>query len=376
MDLWYIANRARATLPEGYAGLDTAQIALKLGVACHALRADYTLERPEDSLVLRGFGVDNHPDYPYSVKLEGLPFTFKADADAVETVVTTPSGTVRTRVRQSQAMSRDGISVPVVEAYPLPYPVASRTSLDAVAAVYENIVVTPEGGNYARFRNRIGDQGLAIAHGLNFASPMHLLLHDLMPMEGFFLQYMEEPEGLRELAARIEPFFDAVLDAVLESDCEVFFWGGNYDHNITYPAFYEREISPWLKKASERAEERGKRLLTHTDGENRLLLPLYEASGFHVAESFCPAPMTELSLGQFRAGIGKRATVWGGIPAVALLKDAMSDEEFEGFLDLTFDSLRGDARKLILGVSDNVPPDADLGRIARISQRIEDFGPV
>lgn len=376
MDLWYIANRARGTLPEGFVGLDTVGIARKLGVACHALRADYSLPREPDSLILRGFGVDNHPDYPYSVSLKGLPFTFTSDAENVETVVTAPSGDIHTWVRQSASMTKDGISVPFVKAYPLPYPVESPAVFDALVSVYEHIEVKPEPVRYARFRARVGEEGLAIAHGLNFASPMHLLLHDLMPMEGFFLQYMEDRDSLHALAARIEPFFDRVLDAVLQSECEVFFWGGNYDQNTTFPGFFEEEIAPWLRKASAKAEARGKRLLTHTDGENRLLLPLYPGAGFHVAESFCPAPMTEVSLAQFRAGLGPRQAVWGGIPAIALLPGAMPGPEFEAYLDMTFDSIREDPRRLILGVSDNVPPDADLGRIRRISEKVLDFGTV
>jgi hypothetical protein len=53
----------------------------------------------------------------------------------------------------------------------------------------------------------------------------------------------------------------------------------------------------------------------------------------------------------------------------------MTDQAFEAYLDDLFGSL-DDGDRLILGVSDNVPPDADLARLAQIKQRVTGFGPV
>ena len=53
----------------------------------------------------------------------------------------------------------------------------------------------------------------------------------------------------------------------------------------------------------------------------------------------------------------------------------MSDAAFEAYLDRTFGEL-GTGERLILGVSDMVPPDADLGRLERIRERVDAFGPV
>jgi len=46
MDLWYTALRARGTVPDRFAGMNTAEIADELGVGCHAVRADYTMDEP------------------------------------------------------------------------------------------------------------------------------------------------------------------------------------------------------------------------------------------------------------------------------------------------------------------------------------------
>ena len=81
------------------------------------------------------------------------------------------------------------------------------------------------------------------------------------------------------------------------------------------------------------------------------------------------------TLMEIREGLGSGKTVWGGIPSVALIREDMSDRVFEDFLNGTFGNL-GAGDRLILGVSDNVPPDADLRRLETIKRRIEEFGPV
>ncbi len=204
---------------------------------------------------------------------------------------------------------------------------------------------------------------------------MHGIFHDLVSQEEFFYLYADDRAALTQLALRLEPFYEETLEVALRSQADVVFWGANYDQSLTPPTFFETEISPWLQRASDRAHAAGKFLLTHTDGENQKLLPLYPSCKFDVAESVCPQPMTRCTLREVREGMGSDITVWGGIPSVALLQEQMNDEAFEFYLDELFAEI-GTGERLILGVSDNVPPDADLDRVDRITERIEAFGPV
>ena len=370
MDLWSIAHRARGTQPK-LNGLNTAQLADVLGIGCHAWRADVTLPRGPRDLLLRGLGLDNHPDYPYRVELRGLPVDFHSEAGNIRTVVHTPAGDVVMQLELTPEMARNGISVPFVQSFPL----RSLDDLEAVAQVFDHLEVVPTPGAYAAFRARIGERGLAVAGGPISASPMQLIMHELMATEEFFYWYADDRDRLRELARRMTPFFESALQALLECEAEVVFWGANYDQDLTWPPFFQEEIAPWLKKAAGTLHAAGKLLLTHCDGENRKLLPYYPACGFDIAESVCPAPMTQCTLAQLRAGFGPKTTVWGGIPSVVLLDSQMSDQAFDAYLDAMFGAL-GTGERLILGVSDNVPPDANLARMEEIKRRIAAFGPV
>jgi len=370
MDLWSIALRARGTLPPEFAGMDTVEIARSLGVACHAVRGDMTRPRRPDDTVLRGLGFDNHPDYPFRIRLTGLPCEFSSSDGESKTCIRTPVGEVHTHLELTKTMARDGISLPFYQRHAIGEP----RDFEAVACVFDDLRVEPDRAAYAAFRDRIGDDGIAVASGPIAASPMHLILHELMPMDQFFYLYVDQRKELEKLAARMEPFFENMLDVLASSEAEVVFWGGNYDRDLTWPPFFTEHIAPWLRRVSERLHAAGKFVLTHTDGENTDLLPLYPGCAFDVAESVCPAPMTHLTLAEQRAGMGPRTTVWGGIPSVALLPDSMDDQAFQGYLDTLFSKL-GDGNRLILGVSDNVPPDAGLGRLAHIRERAEAFLP-
>ncbi len=371
MDLWYIARQARDSVPDRFAGLNTAQIADQLDVACHSVRADYTTSRQADDLMLRGLGIDNHPDYPYRVEVRDIEVEFEQDEGNLKTVFHTPSGPITTHLQHTLEMKRDGISIPFVHSHAIQSP----GDFEKVAHVFEHLDVIPNPEGYAVFRERVGDRGLAVAGGPNGAAPIHLVLHDLVAMDQFFYLYADEKDGLVELSRRMKPFFEAVLQALVTCDAEVVMWGANYDRDLTWPPFFSEHIMPWLKRVGERLHEGGKFLLTHTDGENEGLIPLYRECGFDVAESVCTEPMTKLSLAEIRAGMGASTTVWGGIPSVALLPESMDDQTFERYLDTVFDEL-GAGVRLILGVSDNVPPDADLSRLGRIKARVEAFGPV
>lgn len=365
MDLWCIANRARGTLPTALAGANEVGISDYLSVGCHAVNGDATLPREPADFALAGLGYDQHPDFPYRLELRGLAIHQEGPFEDLTTVIRTSKGDVRMRLEWTEEMRRSGISGPFVTERAVKGP----EDLDPVAEVFEHLVVIPTPDAYAAFARRVGERGLAVAKGNNTASPAHLLLHDLMSMESFFYLWADDRELLQAFGRRLDPFFESVLDAVLACDAEAVFWGSNYDQSITWPAFFEAEIVPWLRRASDRVHRAGKYLVCHTDGENRLLLPFYPSAGFDVAQSLCPAPMTSLSLRQVRAGLLPSQTIWGGIPSVALLADSFSDADFEAYLDSLSDEV-GAGDHLILSVSDNVPPDADLERLRRIGERI------
>jgi hypothetical protein len=219
LDLWYIAQRARGTLPAHLRGLNTAQLADASGVRYHSLRGDFTLERDPRDHLLSGLGFENHPDLPYRVELHGLPVEFRHDQEHFNTLIQTSSGPITWQLKNTRQMQCEGIHA----LFPLKFPLTGIEECEAIAKVFEHLEVIPTPDAYARYRQRIGNSGLAIAGGPVAASPTHLLLHNLMPQEQFFLAYNDSPDTLLSLARRLEPLFDKILDALMLCEAEIVF---------------------------------------------------------------------------------------------------------------------------------------------------------
>ena len=135
-------------------------------------------------------------------------------------------------------MQRDGMSIPFVRKRPVETP----ADLEAVVQVFEHLEVDPTPAAYSAFHARIGEHGLALANGPIAASPRALILHDLMDMEAFIYLYMDDPATLHRFAERLTPFFEAALEALLQCEAEVVWWGANYDQEVTWPTFFRAEI--------------------------------------------------------------------------------------------------------------------------------------
>jgi hypothetical protein len=192
-----------------------------------------------------------------------------------------------------------------------------------------------------------------------------------MPMDRFFFWYHDRYRELKEFEDRMTPFFDSLINAVCDSGADIALWGANFDRDLTWPPFFDRDIAPWLRKVKKQFHEAEMMLLCHTDGENAKLFDSYGKVGFDVVESVCTAPMTELTLIEQRKGWGDEVAIWGGIPSVLLLPDSVSDEAFVSYLshlEREIYVLAPKASRLIFGVSDNVPPDADMDRLNRIGE--------
>jgi hypothetical protein len=268
-------------------------------------------------------------------------------------------------------MRRAGITITHVTEHAI----KSAGDYRAVAHIFANARVEANYEGYRAFQREVGERGLAVAFSGVAGSPMHFLQRELMAMDLFMYELYDHPDELAECAQAIGQYFESVFEVVSRCPAEVVMFGANYDATVTYPPFYQEHIGPWLKKFAKLLHSREKYLLTHTDGENSGLLDHYLESGFDIADSICPAPMTKLSFKEVRDHFNGRITIMGGIPSVCLLRETMPGNDFERFLDAFFHDL-GQGDHLILGISDTTPPGADFERIKAIGERVKRFGPI
>jgi uroporphyrinogen-III decarboxylase len=365
LEFWYRGRKRKGTLPAELEGLTLPEVTDRLGVAHYAVVPDFT-DCPEDPpMADRALGVMVPTVAPFRVSFEGVERRVKQDGPRLSVEYETPFGTVRTESVYTEESLDAGASVPWVTRNPIQGP----EDFDAVAYVYEHLRVTPCLDGYLRDRERIGDRGIVVAFTSGTACPMHHIMKDLMEVEKFFYARVDYPDKIARLAEAVQPFFDGIQAAAAASPAEVVHLGGNYDDAITYPAFFAQDILPALKKYGDELHAIGKYLLTHTDGENRRLFPLYLQAGFDVADSVCPAPMTRCTFDEIVEAFQGKVTIWGGIPSVLLCSDSASWEDFRGFIDGLL-ARYGHSSRLILGVSDMVTVDCEWDRLQYITEQV------
>ena len=371
LDLWYNANLRAGTLPPRYANVALEDITDDLGFGYHAIVPHFKdLRDPRDEMH-RALGIYNLWTMPYVTRLEEVEVAVTAEGDLTHVAYRTPVGDVTTTVVYDENMRRAGISITHISEYAI----KSVKDYAAVGYLFDHATVEPNEEGYRAFSEHVGDRGMACAFLSLAGSPMHLLQRELMPMELFFYEMYDHPEELSECAESIGRYFEKIFQVVAKSSADLFLLGANYDHGVTPPPFFREHILPWLKRFARMLHAQGKFLLTHTDGENTGLLDCYLDSEIDVADSICPAPMTNLTFVQVRNYFGDRIAIMGGIPSICLLRESMSDRAFEAYLDDFFSHL-GCGDRLILGISDTTPPKAEFDRLKRIGERVRAFGPV
>jgi uroporphyrinogen-III decarboxylase len=88
-----------------------------------------------------------------------------------------------------------------------------------------------------------------------------------------------------------------------------------------------------------------------------------------VVEAIVTAPMAEVGLTQALDMLEGKVVLQGGIPSVLVCAEGGTRDAFRRYIEEVILPLRG-RRGFILGMSDNVPPNADFWRVERITEWI------
>lgn len=371
LDLWYLANSTAGTLPAKYSGVPMNEIARAEGWAFHHRFCDNQLDPAYQPQYLhRGINVFYSRDTVFDVVLpKDVEVVVSRDGARTRVEYRTPIGAVSTTTHYDVDSQRHGITIPALVEHLI------KTPQDYAPAGYlfEHMDVVP---NFERFRrwaaDEMGENGVPVCIGSFDASPFHWIQRDLCDATQFFIDYRDHYDRMRGLAERIAPLQDKMLKILCESPAEVVWWGANFDDMLTFPPYFAQEIQPWIRKAAQALGAAGKLVLCHTDGENRGLMDLIRDSGMHIAESFCPAPMTKVSLEEYYRRWSGSLTLFGGIPSTVVMPGT-SEADFEAYMDTLFRAVAPGGR-MVIGVADEVPPAAVFSRLQRIGERIEREG--
>jgi len=367
LDLWFSANRAVGTLPEKYK--DCAhyfEIARAEGWALHQINPAYQdIRKPEDNLHW-ALGILTYKETVYGYRFKGdMDIKIEREGGRTRIFYHTPAGRVSTTVVYTEEMRRAGVSACNIEEHVI----KAAGDYEPVGYIFDNLELYPDREDFIRLQEAVAEDGVAFTMSGRAASPMHHIQKYFIDATEFFFHYKDFNKEINALAERMGPFFNQIIDIIGQSPAEAVYWGANFDDMITYPAYFEKDIQPWIRKASEMLGAKNIIVSCHCDGENKGLMDLIHNSGMHVAESVCPYPMTKITIDEYYARWCDKITIFGGIPSNLLLAESTSEEEFDDYLNHLFKAV-APGRRMIFGIADSTPPGAVFDRLVKLGERI------
>ncbi|MDR1111197.1 MAG: corrinoid protein [Deltaproteobacteria bacterium] len=368
IDLWHNANLRSGTTPREHEGRSIAEICRAEGWGSHHLVPRFLRSGQQPH---RALGLYNLPEQPYRVAFgPDVEVETILEGDYTTQIYHTRKGDVRTRTMYSDEMRASGASITWIDEHVIKTP----ADYEVVAHIFENLAVTP---NYEEFQdwleNEVGDNGVGAAFASLASSPIHHVQKEFLDATDFYFHYNDHARHMARLGEGLSVFYDRIFRVILASPAKVILWGANFDDMITYPSYFVKEIQPWLRKVGPAFRDNGQVCICHCDGENHGLMDILPDSGFQVAEAICPWPMTKVRIGEYYGKWRDRLTIFGGIPSNILLDDLTSEADFESYLDSMFRDLTpGD--RLIVGIADTTPPQANWDRLRRIGDRVAKEG--
>lgn len=243
--------------------------------------------------------------------------------------------------------------------------VQTEEDLKIMAHIFENMRYRPDYERFHHYDRLIGEDGVLVELLPVNVSAVQKLLARWAGVENTVALYYDETDIFEECVERIQEAQMPVFRILADSGAQLAEWPENLSSDVTGNLF-DRYNAPYYRKVNEILHGGGKYTAIHIDGRLKPCLSKLHAAGFDIAEAVTPAPLGDLELEELRGAAGEDIIIWGGLPG-GLFSPNVSDEEFEAYVQRILD-LKDP--KLVLGVADQVPPDAVEGRVREVSRLI------
>ncbi len=346
--IWHRANSLAGTLPPQFNGMDLRESEKKLGMGNPA--RDGKIYRVE------------YKNMEVNVSKERYEGGVREVSEFI-----TPKGTVRYSTTTSDLFAGLGIEGHIRVEHPLKGP----KDYDVWEYVVENTVYVPTYEEYIAYDQSVGNDGLPMVSTGD--CPFHIWLLDLVGYEHAYLHLYDFPDRvnrLLDLMAQKEK--ENMWEIVANSPATLILHGLHFDSQLTPPRYFSKYITPYYKEFTKLLHDSGKSLTWHADNDTSKLFPLVKEAGFDMVECFATDPLAKCTLKDAREAWGTSVIIWGGIPSV-MLEDWYPAEDFESYMKNLFYTIApGDA--FIMGISDNIMPGAEVWRLERIAEMVEEYG--
>jgi hypothetical protein len=187
-------------------------------------------------------------------------------------------------------------------------------------------------------------------------------------MNAFYLM-ADHPVETERLVAAYHKNFVGAVKLLAPSPADVIAFGDNMDELMMSPDLFERYAVGFYQECKAALAGSGKIMEAHWCGRTRRLLPLLPKTGMDVVEAVVTEPMADVTLAHALDLLDGKVVLQGGVPAVMVCPDVVSQRDFETYFETVVLPQKG-RPGFILGMSDNVPPNADFSRVEQVARLV------
>jgi len=278
--------------------------------------------------------------------------TFEQDGSSI-TITKTPVGNLQT-------VGRLG--------YPAEFPVKNPKDCKIMKYIMDNTDFYFDEDAFKYADEVFGDRGTV--QSFFSRAPFQRMIVELMGAKNFFMQLHRHREEIESFMDDIAVWEDRIYDVLVKCPLEVLNFGENIDANLASPRFFEKYMVEYYNKRVRQLHRAGKFCHIHIDGAIRPLLPLLHLVEFDGIEAATPKPQGDVEIDELKEGLGDKILL-DGIPAVLFIPVYTRDQ----LREFTLQVLDTFSPNLILGVSDELPPTADIRMMELVSEIVEKFEP-
>lgn len=201
-------------------------------------------------------------------------------------------------------------------------------------------------------------------------SPVQRLFIEEMGLQQAIYFMMDEPDLFEEYVQRATTADDAMYDVIKQSPVHIVNLGENIDGFIDSPAIWRDHLAPYYRKRVTELHDADKFVSIHVDGTMKSLLPYLQDAPYDAIEAATPAPQGDVTLEQIKDALGD-VILMDGIPALYMIADQYPVDTLTQFVEKMVELFHP---RLVLGVSDEFPPDGDIERARLIGEMVKTMG--
>lgn len=231
---------------------------------------------------------------------------------------------------------------------PVEHLIKGRDDYRAAEFMVKNTRYEPQYEEFLRERERIGDTGYTMAH--SGYSPLEGIQITWLGQERFCYEVADNEDAVMSLYAALVSSHRQMYELIAAGPADVCLYAGNIVPAMLGPDRIRDFVLPCVREFAGRMEERGKKLGSHMDADNRLIMGMLAESGLHLVEAFTPPPDCSVSVAEARR-MWPRKVLWVNFPASVLVGSEMLIRQ------VTAEILEqaGDRSGFLMGITEDVP---------------------